>query len=476
MKFSYKNILKYTVAVAVAVCPLCMNAQEESIAEAEILMKSGDTDNAITMLRHLERKTPKNGKINMLMGDCYADIDSVERAKEEYRKATKKGENEAWLSFATLAIRDYRISDAEEDIELYRKGLKKGRKTLPDNSGDVTSQLEKTRSMLARVEKIVIIDSINVEADNFLLAYRLSPESGALLPAEVLPDDVERAYPTAVYASESGSNLIWAAPDTTQTYHLVTTSQLYGGEWETPKPLNGDLGQGGDANFPYLLQDGITLYFASNGENSLGGYDIFISRRNGTEYLTPQNVGMPYNSPYNDYMLAIDESTGVGWWATDRNKIPGMVTIYVFIPTDMRINYDIDDPTLASKAKIDSYRDTWQDGEDYAELLAKIAAIKPKKREKKAEEFMLNIPGIGVYTSLDDFKSNEAKLEMSQYLSSSRAVTQAKEKLAALRLRYADGETTLAREILAWEERIAKMQSELKKTKNGVITMETRAN
>ncbi|MGN1172981.1 MAG: hypothetical protein ACI4SO_04260, partial [Muribaculaceae bacterium] len=272
------------------------------------------------------------------------------------------------------------------------------------------------------------------------------------------------------------SSLIWAAPDTTQTYHLVTTSQLYGGEWETPKPLNGDLGQGGDANFPYLLQDGITLYFASNGENSLGGYDIFISRRNGTEYLTPQNVGMPYNSPYNDYMLAIDESTGVGWWATDRNKIPGMVTIYVFIPTDMRINYDIDDPTLASKARIDSYRDTWQDGEDYAELLAKIAAIKPKKREKKAEEFMLNIPGIGVYTSLDDFKSNEAKLEMAQYLSSSRAVTQAKEKLAALRLRYAGGETALAREILAWEERIAKMQSELKKTKNGVITMETRAN
>lgn len=462
--------------VALAFMVLCFAtnvfAAEDSTAEAELLMKSGETENAVAMLNRLEKKFPKNGKINMLLGDCYLQQDSTERAKQNYRAAVKKGENDAWLSFASLAILEYRISDAEEDIELYRKGLKKGRKTLPDESGDIVAQLEKTRNMLDRVEKIVIIDSINVDAENFFTHYKLSPESGCLLPAEMLPDNVERAYPTAVYASETGNELMWAAPDSTHTFQLVETSMLYAGEWELPRPLNGDLGQGGDANFPFLLQDGITLYYANNSENSLGGYDIYISRKNGTDFLQPQNIGMPYNSPYNDYMLAIDETIGVGWWATDRNKIPGMVTIYVFIPGDMRINYDIDDPNLASYARIDSYKATWENGADYSDYLNAIAAIKPATKQKNTVSFMFSIPGKGIYTSLDDFNSPEAKKEMERYLSDSRAVTQASTKLRQLRLRYTRGEKNLGNEILAWETRIANMKKGVKESKNKIIKLE----
>ena len=102
------------------------------------------------------------------------------------------------------------------------------------------------------------------------------------------------------------------------------------------------------------MPDGVTLYFANNGENSLGGYDIFMTRRSdgdgeGKEYFQPQNVGMPYNSPFNDFMMAIDEASGLGWWATDRNQIPGKVTVYVFIPSQMRVNVEPDiriSPTL----------------------------------------------------------------------------------------------------------------------------------
>ena len=463
-------------AVIFAVLALCFAtnvfAAEDSTVEAELLLKSGETQSAVAMLNRLKKKFPKNGKINMLLGDCYLLQDSTDKAKQNYRAAVKKGENDAWLSFASLATLEYRISDAEEDIELYRKGLKKGRKTLPDESADIVAQLEKTRNMLDRVEKIVIIDSINVDAENFFTHYKLSPESGSLLPPEMLPDDVERAYPTAVYASESGNELMWAAPDSTQTFRLVETAMLYAGEWELPRQISGDLGQGGDANFPFLLQDGITLYYANNSDNSLGGYDIYISRKNGNEFLQPQNIGMPYNSPYNDYMLAIDETAGVGWWATDRNKIPGMVTIYVFIPGDMRINYDIDDPNLASYARIDSYKATWEDGADYSNYLEAIAAIKPAAKQKNAVSFMLSVPGKGVYTSLDDFKSPEARKEMERYLSDSRAVTQANTKLRQLRLRYAKGEKSLGNEILAWEARISNMKKGVKDSKNKIIKLE----
>ena len=85
---------------------------------------------------------------------------------------------------------------------------------------------------------------------------------------------------------------------------------------------------------------------------------------------------------------------------------------------------------------------------------------------------MLSVPGKGVYTSLDDFKSPEARKEMERYLSDSRAVTQANTKLRQLRLRYAKGEKSLGNEILAWEARISNMKKGVKDSKNKIIKLE----
>ena len=85
---------------------------------------------------------------------------------------------------------------------------------------------------------------------------------------------------------------------------------------------------------------------------------------------------MPYNSPYDDYLLAIDELTGVGWWATDRNRIPGKVTIYVFVPQELRRNVDPDNPDLISRARLTSIRDTWNPETDRAEIIERIIAVK----------------------------------------------------------------------------------------------------
>ena len=51
---------------------------------------------------------------------------------------------------------------------------------------------------------------------------------------------------------------------------------------------------------------------------------------------------MPYNSPYNDYMLVMDEGTGLGWWASDRGAAPDSVTVFIFVPNKSRVNYDPD--------------------------------------------------------------------------------------------------------------------------------------
>lgn len=88
---------------------------------------------------------------------------------------------------------------------------------------------------------------------------------------------------------------------------------------------------------------------------------------------------MPYNSPYDDYLLAIDEITGIGWWATDRNQLEDSITIYKFIPSDLRQNYDSGADDLVDKARITDFRSTWEEGKDYADILKKIDKIEISK-------------------------------------------------------------------------------------------------
>ena len=235
---------------------------------------------------------------------------------------------------------------------------RKNKKQAPDELGEMQSRLIMMRNMLERVEKIEIIDSLVVDADDFFTHYRLSRSAGHLVPAAEAGTDAA----TVVYRPENNGELIWAEADTTGTLRLMSAQILDDGTTDSPRHLDDELAGGGNADYPFLMSDGMTLYFAADGDNSLGGYDIFLTRRNDDGFFQPQNIGMPYNSPYDDYMLAIDESTGIGWWATDRNRIPGKVTIYVYITSPTRINVDVDDPALAGLARISSIAATQTPG------------------------------------------------------------------------------------------------------------------
>ncbi len=68
----------------------------------------------------------------------------------------------------------------------------------------------------------------------------------------------------------------------------------------------------GNELFPTLGPNG-KLYFASDGHPGIGGLDIFVTERVGSEnkWSRRLNIGHPFNSPGNDYgMCAFDSKTG----------------------------------------------------------------------------------------------------------------------------------------------------------------------
>lgn len=256
--------------------------------------------------------------------------------------------------------------------------------------------------MLEATQQIVFIDSIVVNKQEFLQFYKLTSEAGTIAAYNNFFKSEDQPYST-VYVNQLG-NKCWYANDG----HLYT-SDLLGSQWSEPAPLEG-LGRFQRANYPYMLSDGMTLYFAAISNEGLGGLDIYVSRYDSEsgKFLLSENIGLPFNSDANDYMYAIDEFNSIGFFATDRRQPEGKVCIYTFIPNQKRVVYtseEFDGDTIRSRARIDRIADTWGDGEARQLALERLMTEKQIQTTKKPkQDFSFIINDNLVYTKLTDFR------------------------------------------------------------------------
>lgn len=93
-------------------------------------------------------------------------------------------------------------------------------------------------------------------------------------------------------------------------YRIV---KLPNGKWSKPINLGETINTAYDEDAPFIAVDNKTMYFASNGEKSMGGFDIFLSiRDDNNKWSTPINLGSPLNSTGDDlfYTTTVDGLTG----------------------------------------------------------------------------------------------------------------------------------------------------------------------
>ena len=86
------------------------------------------------------------------------------------------------------------------------------------------------------------------------------------------------------------------------------------GRWSAPENLGPVINTPGTEMAPFLHPDGKTLYFSSNTHVGMGGYDLFVSRRNEKgEWSEPVNLGYPINTPGDEinFIVAADGHTAL---------------------------------------------------------------------------------------------------------------------------------------------------------------------
>lgn len=102
-------------------------------------------------------------------------------------------------------------------------------------------------------------------------------------------------------------------------YDIYKTIKQSDGTWSDPINLGPEINSIGHEKSPYIHSDSQTLYFSSDGIPGLGGFDIFYARMDSSmTFGEPSNIGYPINSFEDDLGFFASTDGNYGYYASNR--------------------------------------------------------------------------------------------------------------------------------------------------------------
>lgn len=463
---------------------LCISLQAQTLQQGRNLFAKGDYEAAKPiMLKYLKQK-PADASRNYWYGVCLLETGYPEDAIGYLNKSIPK------IVRAYRYIGDYYCAkelyaEAIDNYELFVSGFKADKELHNDSIEDLYTQkadsLRTLFRMIRNTNKVCVIDSFIVSKNELFNSYITDASTGSFSSyAEFFNQDIQGD----VFLPEMENSVVFSRQEN-EKFRLYQSFRSFD-SWVDEKALEG-LESDGDLRYPFIQNDGITIYYADNGSNSIGGYDIFVSRYNSStdRYLVPENIGMPFNSPANDYLYVIDEVNNLGWFATDRRQPEDTVCIYVFIPDERRSKYNYeggDTTAIHNAAKLMSIKETQTDLEEVRAARQRLTLLAYDIRDKeKQTENIFVIDDLTDYRSENDFQSPEARTLYLRWLDIRNTYSDDVIRLENMRNRYHQSSKQekeemknqlleLENSVLAAEASIISMEIEIRNTEIKHIT------
>jgi OmpA-OmpF porin, OOP family len=158
----------------------------------------------------------------------------------------------------------------------------------------------------------------------------------------VIEDHYNRSAYVDYFLSANGKIMILAVErrDTKGDQDLYVSFIQENGKWSVPKNMGAAINSAKAEFSPFLAADNRTLYFASEGHNSMGGPDVFVSRRldnSWTNWSAPKNLGSTINSSGYEAYLTVPANGEYAYLVTDQGGIDNSRDIYIVaIPEEFK--------------------------------------------------------------------------------------------------------------------------------------------
>lgn len=135
-------------------------------------------------------------------------------------------------------------------------------------------------------------------AGNIFLS-KFNAFDGSWRAPEKMPRPINSSYfESSCSITSDGKTLYFVSerPEGFGQGDIYVSERTSGGSWSKPQNLGGIINTELDEKFVFIHPNGKTLYFASDGHQTMGSYDIFRSEFVNGQWSIPVNLGYPINT------------------------------------------------------------------------------------------------------------------------------------------------------------------------------------
>lgn len=385
----------------------------ERLADAIALFNNAKYEQARVALAAIAAEPERDPKVNFYLGAAQAMTatnpdDAIRRLRIAQARAFMKNEANLYIGRAYQFTCDY--EQARAALEKFLAQPSSPEKAALARQYD--AECAAAINIASKIFNIKVVAKTTLAKDDILNAYGISREVGSLCHnADFFQSDIDPKG--LMYTTERADAAYFSMPDDTGRDKLMKMEKLIGG-WGDMVRLQGlDSDDPSDDIAPVLLTDGQTLFFASNRPGGMGGYDIYRATydHETRTFSQPINMGVPFNSPFDDFLFVPDEFAMRTWFASNRETHnPDTVTVYQIV---------WDDTVLRTMAQTtDEIRQALALPLD-ASAGAPVAARKTttaaantqsgKKKAKNKDAFRFVICDTLTYTQWEHFRNPQAK-------------------------------------------------------------------
>lgn len=312
-------------------------SEEDVKKQAQKYFDAGDFTSALPLYSQLLSFYAKDPNYNYRYGVCALEAGN-DREKPiaylEFASKNKDINNNVFFYLGKAYHLNYRFASALNAYNTFKiKALK-----IDQDKFQVDRQLEMCRNgmeLLKNISDLTVMEKKELALTDYFRAYDLTSIGLKLL---VKPDDFKtdldkkKNEESVVVLNPNKSEIYFSSYGNTEKYgkDIYKVKRMDNGDWTNPIRLDNTINTEFDEDYPFLSNDGTTLYFCSKGHNSMGGFDVFKSTYNSAAgtWSAPENMDFAVNTPDDDILYIADDVNKVAYFSSRRTSGQGNINVY----------------------------------------------------------------------------------------------------------------------------------------------------
>ncbi|MFM7815091.1 MAG: hypothetical protein ACKO66_11290, partial [Flavobacteriales bacterium] len=325
------------VLIGTSIASKAQTADEKLALDAGKLFEQQEYLRAYPMYSQLVSLYPNHPEYSYKFGACgiYADPDKM-NAVRYLQGAIKKGETSPMVYYylGKALHLNYQFKEAITAYESFMRFADDKMVSKTDARREVETCIYGA-NLLANIKDVTVLSKTETDRTNFFRYYNLEGIGGKILAVpEALQtkQDKKSNEPGVMYYPGNGTTVYFSSygKDGKTGKDIYRAEVLSDGTFSQPQKLNTQINSIYDEDYCFMHSDGKTLYFASRGHNSMGGYDIFKSELDPTtgEFGPVINLDFAINTPDDDIFYIADKDNHAAFFASGRSSDNNHLNVY----------------------------------------------------------------------------------------------------------------------------------------------------